>query len=60
MKQSKISPGYTNFYTYHAGEKTILLERTRHAQGGLVVHRQVMEFKSAAEAQRHFNTACGA
>ena len=60
MTQSKIYPGYTNFYTYNPGDKTILLERTRHAQGGVVVHRQILEFGTAAEAQRHFNTACGA
>ena len=60
MRQCKIYPGYTNFYTYHQGDTTILLERTRHSQGGKVVHRQVMEFESAAEARRYFDTECGA
>lgn len=59
MKQCKIYPGYTNFYTYHRGEKTILLERTRHSQGGPVVHRQVLEFDTADEAGRYFDTECG-
>ena len=60
MRQSKVYPGYTNFYTYHPGEKTILLERTRHARGGHVVHRQVLEFDTAAQAAQHFNSQCGA
>lgn len=60
MKQSKVYPGYTNHYTYQPGEKTILMERTRHALGGEVIHRQVLEFDSAAQAQRHFDTECGA
>lgn len=59
MRQSKVYPGYTNFYTYNRGELTVLMERTRHAQGGLVVHRQVVEFGSAAEAQQFFDTECG-
>jgi hypothetical protein len=59
MKQTKVFPGYTQFYTYHRGERTILMERTRHAQGGQVVHRQVLEFDTAVEAQRHFDTQCG-
>ena len=60
MKHTKVYPGYTHFYTYHCGDLTILIERTRHAQGGQVVHRQVLEFGSAVEAQRYFETECGA
>ena len=59
MKQCKVYPGYTDFYTHYWGECTILLERTRHSQGGEVVYRHVMTFDSPAEAKHHFDTQCG-
>ncbi len=60
MKRCKVFPGYTNFYTYRNGDKTILLKRTRHAQGSKVIHRQDIEFGSPVKARRYFDTECGA
>jgi hypothetical protein len=52
----KIYPGFTNYYNYTSGTRSIMLRRFR---GSELINKRTLFFNTTDEAQNYFESNCG-